>query len=104
MKTFDILSFHPGRQHNFEQAIQLQHTFPNFRHITSFHFDTNTVRMWQQVSPKVSSGLSKRSSELAPHAVNTYPLPECQYLLKRSLGYRTGPDDFIGRNKHFQEW
>src|SRR4051812_6369511 len=104
MKTVDILSYHPGRQHNLEQAIQLQKAFKNFRHLTSFYFDKKTIKQWGALSSQLRSSLNKRSSELEADGVDTYFFPELKLLLKRALGLQPGTADYIKRNKAFQEW
>ena len=104
MKAFDILSFHPGRQHNLEQAVQLHKTFKNFRHATSFYFDKKAVQASERFSTKLSAGLKKRSSELNAQVVDTYPIPEARLLMKRILGHQLSIGDYINRNKAFQEW
>ena len=104
MKACNLLSYHPGRQHNLEQAVQLQNAFPNFRHATSFYFDQRTVRTCGRISDKLRVGMKKRSSGLDASLVDTYPVPEARLLLKRALGFPVGIADYIKRNERFQHW
>ncbi|KAA5548776.1 glycosyltransferase family 4 protein [Adhaeribacter rhizoryzae] len=104
MKTPEIISFHPGKQHNLEQAYQLAKSFKNYKHITSLYFDAQTVKFWEKVLPKVGANLKKRSAPLAGAFVDTNPLLEVKMLLKRKLGYKAKNADYLDRNENFQEW
>lgn len=104
MKAFNILSYHPGRQHNLEQALQLQSAFKNFKHATSFYFDSKTVRRYGRISDSLGIGMNKRSSGLKAANVDTYPIPEARLLLKRALGFPVTLSDYIKRNERFQQW
>lgn len=104
MKAIDILSFHPGRQHNFEQAFQIQNSFENFRHVTSLYFGKERIRQCKSISSSLSAGLKRRSAEIAPQYVDTNPLPELKLLLKRKLGYSLSYPDYLERNLQFQNW
>ncbi|MGV3588294.1 MAG: glycosyltransferase family 4 protein [Adhaeribacter sp.] len=104
MKTPEIISFHPGKQHNLEQAYQLAKSFKNYKHITSLYFSEQTVKFWNKISPKVGANLKKRSAPLSGAFVDTNPLLEVKMLLKRKLGYKAKNADYLDRNESFQEW
>jgi glycosyltransferase involved in cell wall biosynthesis len=104
MKTPEIVSFHPGKQHNLEQALQIYKGFKNFKHITSLYFSDTTVKRWQKISPKISSGLKKRSAALPGQVVDINPVPEVKLLFKRALGHKADTGDYLERNRIFQEW
>lgn len=104
MKNYDIISFHPGRQHNFEQALQLTNHFKSYKHITSLYFNKEKVRKWNKLAPQIGRILNKRSFEIEKHVIDTYPLPEIKLLLNRKFFYRTKSLEFIRRNELFQKW
>lgn len=104
MKSPEIISFHPGKQHNLEQAYQIAQSFKDFKHITSLYFDEKTVNRWQQILPKVGANLKKRSAPLPGRLVDTNPLLELKMLLKRKVGYQASNVDYLTRNKLFQAW
>jgi glycosyltransferase involved in cell wall biosynthesis len=104
MKTFDIISFHPGKQHNLDQAYQIHKSFASFRHLTGLYFSRNTVGLCEHISPVISSNLKKRTAELDGNTVDTNPLLELKMLTKRALGYKLNYDDYLNRNKLFQDW
>ncbi len=104
MKRFEIISFHPGRQHNLEQAFQIAKGNESFRHLTGLYFDRRTVRNWGRLSSRLGSSLDKRSSELNGACVDVNPLPEFSMLLKRRMGEDLGYDQFLKRNSRFQDW
>ena len=103
MTQSDIISFHPGRQHNFEQAVQLNRLFQNFRHVTSLHFSLSTVNGVGRYSKKLAGILEKRSSPLPAQSVNVLPVHELSLLIKRGMGRPLGPQDFVRRNEQFQK-
>lgn len=104
MNNYEILSFHPGRQHNFEQAHQVQRFYKNFKHLTSLYFDETTIKKWQVIHPKIAKGLKRRSSLLNGNFVDTNPLSEIQLLIKQKLRRPISNVDFIKRNARFQNW
>lgn len=104
MKQYDIISFHPGRQHNFEQAAQISKYFKNYKHLTSLYFSSKTVSRWSRISPKVGNYLNKRSFDLSNNVVDTCALPEINLLLKRKVFDKKKSSDFIDRNHDFQKW
>jgi glycosyltransferase involved in cell wall biosynthesis len=104
MKSYEIISFHPGRQHNFEQAYQLQRGFRSFKHLTSLYFDNKTVKRWQSINSKIAAGLKKRSSILEGSSVDTNPISEIKLLARQKFGYLSGTKDYLKRNMDFQNW
>ncbi|GEO03928.1 hypothetical protein AAE02nite_15920 [Adhaeribacter aerolatus] len=104
MKTPEIISFHPGKQHNLEQAYQIAKSFKDYKHLTSLYFDEKTVQVWGNISPKIGANLKKRSAPLPASFVDTNMLPEIKMLLKRKLGYKAKNADYLDRNEIFQEW
>ena len=58
----NILSLHPRRQHNFEQAAALAELFPGkFTHATSIYLAPWLVKLLKKVSPGRSGWLARRS-------------------------------------------
>ncbi len=102
MTQADIISFHPGRQHNFEQAVQLHRLFHGFRHVTSLHFTAATVKGVSKYAKKIGGALEKRSSPLPGNIVHAIPNHEIGLLLQRARGKALGPQDFVRRNEQFQ--
>ena len=74
MKTPEIISFHPGKQHNLEQAYQIAKSFKNYKHLTSLYFSEKTVKRWEKISPKIGANLKKRSAPLPAGLVDTNPV------------------------------
>ena len=103
-RKYDIISFHPGRQHNLEQAQQISKKFVSYRHITSLYFSNTQVKYWQKISSKLGNILRKRSGSLSTKIVDSNPWPEVKLLLRKGLGERLWYDAYIGRNDSFQKW
>jgi glycosyltransferase involved in cell wall biosynthesis len=103
-KAFDIISFHPGKQHNFEQAVEIFKHFKNYKHITSLYFSNEIVRKWNIIHPKIGTSLKRRSSSLTSDVVSTNPFYELRFLIKRKFGGALVNEDFIKRNRAFQSW
>jgi glycosyltransferase involved in cell wall biosynthesis len=104
MRKYRILSFHPGRQHNLEQAHQIAKENESFRHITSLYFDNRIIQKCKNFSRRLSDVLKKRSSTIDKKFVHTYPLLEIKLLIKRSLSKNFSNADYRERNKLFQQW
>jgi len=85
---YDILSFHPRRHHNFEQAEEISKEFDNFLHVTSFFFRPSFVTFIQKLNKKVGQELNRRSSTLSPKYVKTIKLPEFKKIVKEKLGQK----------------
>ena len=101
---YDIITFHPGRQHNIEQAQQISKKFASYKHITSLYFSNNQVNYWQKISCKLGRVLQKRSGALSTRMVDNNPWPELKLLLRKGLGERLWYDAYVGRNDSFQKW
>lgn len=104
VKELEVISFHPGRQHNFEQACQVYGSFKKFRHLTGLYFSNKTVNRLNKFAPGISRKLFKRSSALPRNLVYTHFLPELRFLLKRVTGNEHTAVHYLKRNKTFQEW
>lgn len=103
-RKYDIISFHPGRQHNVEQAYQISKKFANFRHVTSLYFSNTQVKYWHTIFSKIGRILKKRSGALSTTVVDNNPWPEVKLLLRKRFGERLWYDAYIGRNDSFQKW
>src|SRR6476620_6064048 len=103
---YDVLSFHPGRQHNFEQAAQLCRHFKNFKHVTSLYFEQKTIRRIEHIYPKMASFLKKRTSVMSGSVVDT----KSRYAIKLHVKQKLFGNDSIGlidyykKNAAFQKW
>lgn len=103
-KTAEIISLHPGKQHNLEQAEQLLNHFSSFKHITSLAVSDLALKKLKFLPSRVLSELSKRavSKKLAAHT-DSYPWYELAYkykaLSKQNLSYQF----FKKRNRYFQQ-
>src|SRR4051812_3855238 len=104
MKTTEVLSFHPGRQHNLEQAAQINRYFESFRHVTSLFFSPSLVEKTGRFFPRIARMLGRRSIKGNHLKVNTHLLPELKLLAKRIIGKKLGYREFISRNEAFQDW
>ena len=104
MKTADIITLHPGKQHNFEQAEQLINYFPSVKHITSLCVSRKTVSRLSFLPKKVLDEINKRSiPNAAAQQTDIYPLYELFYKIKR-LSKKNLPYSFFKkRNEHFQK-
>lgn len=100
--SFRILSCHPRRQHNFEQASSLAAIFPGrFRHVTSIYFGPGLVGRMRGWSPRLARLMSKRSyPKLSPKDVDTLPFTE---LKKISLDVRKRKYNYFLLNEIFQK-
>jgi glycosyltransferase involved in cell wall biosynthesis len=108
MKTFSgqgrILSFHPRKQHNFEQAASLAQLYPeNFVHVTSIYFRPSLVKLLRRISPYYANQLGKRSYFRLPKKyVRILPSTEIKkYLLSRKR--EPGPSDYMDLNEYWQK-
>ncbi len=101
---FDVISFHPGRQHNLEQAMQIANRIKSYKHITSLYFNNNQVKNWKRVSSRIGGLLAKRSFSINKKFVDINPWPELRLLLLKKMGKRLWYDAYISRNLSFQKW
>ncbi|HEV7620706.1 MAG TPA: hypothetical protein VGO09_03180, partial [Flavisolibacter sp.] len=105
MYSLDILSFHPGRQHNLEQARQINRYFKRFRHFTSLYFNPSFIKRVGKISPFMEKVLGRRSMAFdSRHLIVTHMLPELNLLIKRIIGKKLKYPDFISRNASYQDW
>jgi glycosyltransferase involved in cell wall biosynthesis len=104
MKTIDIISFHPGRQHNFEQAYQISSKHKSFRHLTSLYISKQMSENLGKFSKKAGNALKRRAADVASRFVDTNPIPELRLLLKRELGQHLNGVHYQARNELFQKW
>ena len=104
MKTSDIITLHPGKQHNLEQAEQLINYFPSVKHITSLSISKDTVKKLSFLPKKIINEISKRS---VPHQVaqhtDTFPWYELFYKLNRISNKNLPYSFFKKRNEAFQK-
>ena len=104
MKTADIITLHPGKQHNFEQVEQLLHYFPSVKHITSLAVSKEALKKYRFLPKKILTELDKRSvtPEVALHT-DAYPWQELIYKYKRISGQSLPYSFFKNRNRRFQQ-
>jgi glycosyltransferase involved in cell wall biosynthesis len=105
MRDFEIISFHPGKQHNIEQAEQLNKYFTSILHITSIAFSKSTINKLRILPAKFLNEIDKRSinEDTAPH-IDTYPWLELVYKWKRISGQAITSNFFKKRNRLFQKY
>ncbi len=99
-----IISFHPRRQHNFEQAASLAELYPKtFSHVTSIYFGPSLVKLLRRITPRYANLLAKRSYYRLPKKyVHTLPSAEIRkYLLSRK--HEPTPSDFMNLNEYWQK-
>jgi glycosyltransferase involved in cell wall biosynthesis len=100
-----IVSFHPRKQHNFEQAAVLADLYPErFKHVTSIYFAPSLVRLLGRISPWYAHQTGKRSYPKLPRKyVRTLPSAEIRrYLQERKHG-PSHLSDFMDLNEYWQE-
>ncbi len=57
-----LMSFHPRKQHNFEQAAALVELFfKRFKHVTSVYFSPLLIKLLTKITPRYAKFLGKRS-------------------------------------------
>lgn len=104
MKSADILTFHPGKQHNLEQAGQLVDHFPSFKHITSVVLSQNWINRMSFLPKRFVSELAKRSAEKAVvQKTDAVPWYELEYKYRRLAKKEITNDFFRNRNRYFQQ-
>jgi glycosyltransferase involved in cell wall biosynthesis len=99
-----IVSFHPRKQHNFEQAAVLAELFPKrFKHVTSVYFAPVLVRLLRKIAPRYASQIGKRSFYKLPKKyVRTLPSIE---IKRWKLERKQGPahlSDYMDLNECWQ--
>lgn len=83
-----IISIHPRKQHNFEQAAQLSTIFKDqYAHVTSVYFSEYFVKLVSYFSKRLSKILSKRSYyNLKRKYVLIYPKSTLKYFIFNFIG------------------
>lgn len=100
-----IISFHPRKQHNFEQAAMLAELFPDqFQHVTSVYFPPLLIKILKKISSRVGNQLGKRSyAGLPGKYVRTLPSTE---IKRWRLEKKQGPahlSDYMDLNEFWQK-
>ncbi len=104
MNQCSVISIHPGRQHNLEQAAQLAKRVKDFKHVTTLYFEEKTVSRWSKFSKKIGRALKKRSGILDKKYVDTKPIFELRLILQRDILHNISPTYYRRRNYLFQQW
>jgi glycosyltransferase involved in cell wall biosynthesis len=100
-----LISFHPRKQHNFEQAAVLAELFPKrFKHVTSVYFGPSLVKLLRRIAPRYSNQVGKRSYYKLPKKyVFTLPSTEIKrWLLERKHG-PAHLSDYMDLNEYWQK-
>ncbi|MDP4251705.1 MAG: glycosyltransferase family 4 protein [Bacteroidota bacterium] len=99
-----IVSFHPRRQHNFEQAACLTELYPGkFKHVTSIYFPPFLVRILSKIVPRYASQIGKRSyHKLGKKYVITLPSTEFKKFFA-GRKHELHPSDFLNLNENWQK-
>src|SRR5580692_9900106 len=105
IKPGQLISFHPRKQHNFEQAAVLADLFPKrFKHVTSVYFAPVLVRLLRKIAPRYASQIGKRSFYKLPKKyVRTLPSIE---IKRWKLERKQGPahlSDYMDLNECWQK-
>jgi glycosyltransferase involved in cell wall biosynthesis len=97
-----ILSVHPRRHHNFEQALELYRIFDDdFKHVTGLFFPQAQINQLGFLGKRVKSALLKRSFEsIPPGIIYTLPLWEIYHALIILMGRAP---NYLQLNRKFQE-
>lgn len=99
-----ILSFHPRRQHNFEQAASLSELYPeSFAHVTSIYFPPSLIKLFGSISPRYAGKLGKRSYfKLLKKYVHTLPFAEIKRWLHEKKNGLAHLSDYMNLNEYWQ--
>lgn len=102
MKTAEIISLHPGRQHNLEQAEQLIKYFDSFKHVTSFVVSHGALKKDGFLPKPILKDMQKRSvgDKLASHT-DLFPWYEVIYKFKRIFNKSLPYDNFFLNRSHY---
>lgn len=101
-KRYDILTFHPRRHHNFEQAARLERYFKRFKHVTGLYFSPFLVKLVSKFSKKAAQTLSKRSYRFNRKSIiSTYKIPEITRFIKKR---KKQPVDYTLLDEKFGKW
>jgi glycosyltransferase involved in cell wall biosynthesis len=104
-KPVQLISFHPRKQHNFEQAAVLAELYPKrFKHVTSIYFAPMLVRLLKKIAPHYASLIGKRSFyKLLKKYVRTLPSTEIKrWRLERKKGLAS-LNDYMDLNEYWQK-
>ena len=104
-KSGKLISFHPRKQHNFEQAAVLAELYPGrFKHVTSVYFAPFLVRLLRKIAPRYANQIGKRSyGQLPKKYVSTFPSTEIKrWLLERKQG-PAHLSDYMDLNEYWQK-
>jgi len=104
-KRFKVLSLHPRKQHNFEQAAALAEIFQDdFRHVTSIYLDPGFVAKMRKWLPSLSNQLAKRSYYKLPKKyVLSLPAAELKKAWREKINKGIHLDDYLNLNEFWQK-
>ncbi len=101
-KQYNIITFHPRRHHNFEQAARLEKYFESFRHLTGLYYSPKMVQLASKLSQKLANNLNRRSYNFQKQeTIDNYPYHEYARLVDEKLGK---PIDYGKYNRQFARW
>jgi glycosyltransferase involved in cell wall biosynthesis len=100
-----VISFHPRKQHNFEQAAVLAELYPkNFKHITSVYFAPTFVRWVKKILPRYGNQIGKRSFYKLPKKyVKTLLSTEIRRWLHEKKNGPAHLSDYMNLNEYWQK-
>jgi glycosyltransferase involved in cell wall biosynthesis len=100
-----VISFHPRKQHNFEQAAVLAELYPkNFKHVTSVYFSPTLVRWIKKISPRYGNQIGKRSFYKLPKKyVRTLLSTEIRRWLHERKNGPAHLSDYMNLNEYWQK-
>jgi glycosyltransferase involved in cell wall biosynthesis len=100
-----LISFHPRKQHNFQQAAVLSELFPKrFKHVTSVYFSPALINFIKKISPRLAAQMGKRSYPKLPGKfVNILPSTEItRWRRERKYGL-SNLSDYMSLNEMWQQ-
>ena len=101
-KQYDIITFHPRRHHNFEQAARIEKYFESFKHLTGLFYSQEMVTFASKFSKNLANNLSRRSYKFQKQeTVSNYPFHEYARLIDEKL---RKPIDYGKYNSQFARW
>lgn len=101
-KKYDIITFHPRRHHNFEQAARLEQYFENYKHLTGLYFSPTFVEKVGNFNKKIAAELNRRSYKFKrKNTVDNYPYHEYKRIIAQKLNR---PVEYGKYNKEFADW
>ncbi|MFI5156582.1 MAG: hypothetical protein ACHQEM_10365, partial [Chitinophagales bacterium] len=104
-KHVKVLSLHPRKQHNFEQAAALAELFPDqFRHVTSMYIDPGFVTKMKKWFPSLANQLAKRSYfKLPKKYVTALPAVEWKKIWREKRNKGIHLKDYLELNEYWQK-